>query len=377
MNLPSDHRPLRLAMYTDSASWGGAEVCLSTLVTHLDAGVEITILGPHSDVIERVGADRELARIAVPGVRNKFDIAGMTKLRAAIAGASPDVLHVNLNTLWSGQYAILAASTIPRLPIVAVEHCAVVSTSVMSRRLKHFTSARLAAHVAVGERVRDQIEQLIGLRPSTMRTIHNGVGISEPIRGHRVTDALVIGTVARLDKAKGIDVLIRAVARLDDGHLVVIGDGEERHALEQLSRAEGLADRVHFLGWCEDPARFISGFDIFALPSRLEAFPLTILEAMAASLPVVATNVGSVSEAVLDGHTGVLVGVDDEDGLVAALGRLATDPIKRRTMGDAGRLEVQRKFSASVMASTYMQLYEEVRQPDPPGHRRHKVEVHP
>jgi glycosyltransferase involved in cell wall biosynthesis len=156
-----------------------------------------------------------------------------------------------------------------------------------------------------------------------------------------------------------MDVLLRSLAEIPGAGLVVVGDGPERESLERWAQALGLSDRVCFQGWQKDARRHLTTFDVFALASRFEGFPLVIVEAMLAGLPVVATNVGSVSEAVLDQRTGVLVDSENAAALTAALGSLLADPELRRRMGAEGRERAQ-VFTPVAMARAFEDLYQEL-----------------
>src|SRR5205823_4013374 len=136
---------------------------------------------------------------------------------------------------------------------------------------------------------------------------------SRPVRrdrgaaGPRRADGPVIGAIGRLAPEKGYDLAIHALRDLPEATLVLVGDGSERERLEAIARELGVAERVQFTGWSDEPRRYLPGFDAFVLPSRQEGFPLAVVEAMLAGLPVVAADVGSVSEAVVDEETGYLV----------------------------------------------------------------------
>jgi glycosyltransferase involved in cell wall biosynthesis len=175
----------------------------------------------------------------------------------------------------------------------------------------------------------------------------------------RSFDGPVVGSLGRLERQKGFDVLLRAMAEVPEARLVIVGDGDERAALESLAERLDLGSRVRFEGWHEEPRRWLTTFDVFALPSRLEGFPLSIVEAMLAKLPVVATPVGSVAEAVRDGETGLLVSPEDPVALARALRELVGDEARRSAMGTLGR-ERAKAFTADAMIAAYQALYDEV-----------------
>ena len=122
-----------------------------------------------------------------------------------------------------------------------------------------------------------------------------------------------------------------------------------------------MADRAHFVGWSDEPRRHLEALEVFVLPSRFEGFPLAVVEAMLAELPVVASDVGAVREAVLDGRTGLLVPRDDPEALAAAVRELLADPARRRAMGAAGRTLALERYTAAAMARRFESLYDELR----------------
>jgi len=175
-----------------------------------------------------------------------------------------------------------------------------------------------------------------------------------------------IGTACRLVPVKDLMTLVGALVRLRDDmpdvHLEIAGDGPERARLESEVAARGLSGAVTFLGWRADIRAVMSGWDVFGLPSREEAFPIAALEAMALGLPVVASAVGGVPELVLDGQTGWLVPPGDPDALAQRLGALLLDPELRRAMGAAGRDHVRWHFSVEQMVNAIAQIYDRVLQ---------------
>ena len=179
----------------------------------------------------------------------------------------------------------------------------------------------------------------------------------------------MIGCLGRFSPEKGLDVLLRALPELEGVTAVLVGDGPERAHLEELARELGVADRVVLPGWQDEPAAQLRAFDVLVSPSRSEALPLAIVEAMLAGLPVVATDVGSVSEAVVAGETGLLVAPEDAAALAEAILTLRDDPDARRRMGERGRQLAGERFTPEAMAQAFEALYREIR-PDRPRLRR-------
>jgi glycosyltransferase involved in cell wall biosynthesis len=142
-------------------------------------------------------------------------------------------------------------------------------------------------------------------------------------------------------------------------HLVLIGDGPERAALEQLVADLELGRRVTMPGWSDEASGRLRSFDVLALPSRSEGLPLVLLEAMHAGVPIVATTVGGVPDAVEDGRSALLVPPDDVAALTSALRRLCSDEALRHRLGAAAQVE-GRRFTVEAMARSYETLYDQL-----------------
>lgn len=349
----------RLVIYSDATDRGGAEVNVATLLSALSDRISVTLLGSDPGILEWIGSHRhETQVVTLPRVRNKTDLRALWDHRRAISRLQPSIFQANLSSMASCQYALAMAETIRNLPVVAVENSVVPPPSRISRVLKRWTSARLAAHVGVGEAMSRQVEKVAGLTRHSITTIYNGVADRELRKLPRRSDGPTIGTIGRLDPIKGTDVLLRALRHVPDATAVIIGNGEERSALERLARQLGVDDRVHWTGWRDDARDHLTAMDVFVLSSHSEGTPLVVIEAMLAELPVVASGVGSVPEVVLEGETGLLVPPGDPDPLARAIRRLLDDPDRAGRMGRNGRDRALERFSPERMATEYEHLYE-------------------
>jgi glycosyltransferase involved in cell wall biosynthesis len=173
--------------------------------------------------------------------------------------------------------------------------------------------------------------------------------------------AIVIGVCAQLIPRKGHELLLRAwpelVRRVPRAHLLCFGRGPLRAPLERLVTKLDVAHRVRFVGFREDLAELLPGLDVLVHPAAREGLGLAVLEAMAAAVPVVATAVGGIVDAVRDGGEGMLVPAGDGPALVDAVERLAGDPALCLRLGTAGRTRAEREFSVASMADRYAELY--------------------
>ncbi len=178
---------------------------------------------------------------------------------------------------------------------------------------------------------------------------------------------LIVGTVAGLRKIKNLPRLVRAFAGIENeaARLVIVGDGPEREAVMAEASRLGIVDRVHLPGFIVDPARYMGLFDIFALSSDSEQFPISLVEAMAAGLPVATTAVGDIAQMVPDENRKFIVPVEEENSLAAALRQLAGDRALRDRLGRANRAKARAEFDEAAMIRSYSRLYgEAIGRPD-------------
>ncbi len=225
--------------------------------------------------------------------------------------------------------------------------------------------------IAVSEATREAYLKRYWERPERVVTIHNGIATPEPKLGRAQTraalgiapDALVVAIVAVLRKGKGHDVAVQAIARLRERFpgltLLIVGDGPERAQIETL--ASSLGKSAIFTGHRGDVAELLGAVDVLLHPTSMDAFPTVLLEACAASLPVLATRVGGIPEIVRDEHNGLLLDMPTNAAAVAAkLERLLGDTQLRARMGVAARARFEHEFSAEQWAKRLRGLYDEV-----------------
>ncbi|HET8578264.1 MAG TPA: glycosyltransferase [Methylomirabilota bacterium] len=233
--------------------------------------------------------------------------------------------------------------------------------------LERWLAGMTYAVVHVSESQSREAEPL-GLAPAGhTRVIVNGVD-AERVRALRALSraelglepgALVAGTIARFDPVKGLEVLLDAFARLPgpDARLLIVGDGPRAGRLRARARELGIERRVVFGGVVPEAARCLPAVDLYVSASRGEGLPLSLLEAMACGVPIVATRVAGHIDAVEDGVTGLLVPVDDPAALASAMAALLADPARRARLGAAGRRRVEERFSVERMTDELAALY--------------------
>ena len=229
----------------------------------------------------------------------------------------------------------------------------------IERRTAHLSAA--IVNVSAYERGL-AIEHRIG-SPELHRTIHNGMpDVPAELLAHPRVEPCRIVMVARFEEPKDHDTLLQALAGLRHlpWSLDLVGDGPRETAVRKLAETLRLAGRVHFRGAVRSAAAALAQAQIFVLSSRSEGFPRSILEAMRAGLPVVASDVGGVAEAVRDGRTGYVVPRQSVECLQAALESLIRDPFRRAGFGAAGRRDYQRNFTFDRMFAETLAVYEQV-----------------
>jgi glycosyltransferase involved in cell wall biosynthesis len=171
--------------------------------------------------------------------------------------------------------------------------------------------------------------------------------------------APLIVAVGRLVELKGYHVLIRALARIADAHLWIVGEGEERPGLEALARELGLSARVHLLGWRADPAPYLAAADVVCLPSIHETLGNAVLEGWTAGKPVVASRAPGPSWLIQDGVSGLLADKGNPESLASALARVIADPALGRALAGAALIALRERFSEEAICRDYMRLFVE------------------
>ena len=233
----------------------------------------------------------------------------------------------------------------------------------LSGQIESYLTERVGIAASRVERICNGVDTL-RFRPASARQAVAGSPFDDP-------DAVIVGTVGRLQTVKDQLNLVRAVAiaRGQGGagarlRLIIAGDGPQRAEVEAEIAATGIGDITWLAGARSDVPEIMRALDIFALPSQAEGISNTILEAMASGLPVVATDVGGNAELVVEGETGALVPAQDPHAMAQAFLRYTADAALRQSHGAAGRRRVERNFSIDNMVARYTRLYEQLLRPN-------------
>ena len=349
------------------AEVGGAQSYVAALLPALAERYEVVLAahgeGPLLDVAARVGA-RFVPLEHVRRPINPFhDLAGLVELGRLMRRERPWIVHASSSK--AGVLGRLAAVA-TRVPVrfFTVHGWAFSAYSGLASRL-YRVADRLMAPLTTVTICVSETELADGVEAGTCRAersvvIHNAVDVAAAPRSRHDRPAPRLIAVGRLKAPKDFLTLIRALTALPDVpfEVLIVGDGPDREDLETEIRGLGLESRVRLAGERSDVAELLAGSDVFVLSSRSEGLPVSVLEAMAAELPVVASDVGGVSELVVDGETGMLVPPDNETALAAALGRLVENRELRKTLGAAGRARAGELFDLDAFRRAHVELYD-------------------
>lgn len=358
-------------MITRSDSIGGAQLHVQELARALqDAGHVVMVFvggdGPFVARLHEIGVPVWPIPDLVREINPIAEVRALAQLRAALRSFNPELITTHSSKAgWFGR----ALGSIMRVPVLSTVHGWLFTPGKLSpaeqvTRFAEWSTAPLAdAIMTVSESdKRLGVEHGIA-RAEAFRVVHNSVPDVEPaLRADPGVSPPRLVMVARLAAPKDPITMLHALARLRelDWSCELIGDGPDRRAVEAAVRETRLQDRVALLGTRDDVPERLAAAQVFMLVTKREGFPISVLEAMRAGLPVVASDVGGISEAVLDGETGTLVPPSTVPELAAALEPLIRDPQLRREWGQAGRARFVEEFGFETHVRRAWAMYAEV-----------------
>lgn len=366
-------RPARILHVINTSEEGGGARHLLQLVSGLDpsAFAPVVATTDHGPLVGRLEA-ASVEVVDVDMMRGRFDPRPVARLRRLLRRGF-DLVH--LHGTRAGFFGALALRGVePRPRVIYTVHglsCsrrAPAPVCAFFRSIERFVARRADRVISVSDRDR-RLGVETGIFPADRTTsIPNGIdlrafppSLPEPFSRQGVVE---IVTIARLVPQKGIRFLVEAARRVADRHpearFTVFGDGPERPGLEARVARLGLGDHLRFAGVATDAAGDLGFYDLFVLPSLWEGMPISLLEAMAAGRPVVATAVSGSTELVIDGETGVLVPPADPEALASAIEGLLRDRKGAVAMAAAARDRVRRDFSVDRMISSTAEIYRDL-----------------
>jgi glycosyltransferase involved in cell wall biosynthesis len=365
-------RRIRVVQVLATGTNGGAQEHLFGLVTRMDASrydVSIVALSPGSAVrkLQRAG-------FAVLVIDEPDDAIAVGALAAHLAEVRADVVHAHMYRAETvATRAVIALGEIGhRQPyVVSTVHSSRVRSAEDRQTLRDLTP-HMDQLIAVSRMIERKIHDE-GRTGAPVRLIYNGVDLSRydhqepcctlPEEYGMEPGSQIVGVVARLEPEKGHPTLLEAwplvLRAVPDAYLLIVGEGSRRETLEALARELRVAHRVVFTGRRDDVPAVTAALDVAVLPSYREAQGLSILEAMALSRPVVASNVGGIPEMITDGETGLLVPPHDAEALATGIIRLLRDHPFADTIGRAGHDLVHDRFCIELMVSAVQTIYDD------------------
>jgi glycosyltransferase involved in cell wall biosynthesis len=366
-------RRIRVAFCLDSFAIGGTELNAVRTAEALDPDrTELSIFhlqthGPLRSRYERLGVS--MTHVPIPNLYSPRTAVQGMRLARLLRRENVDVVHSH--DIYCNIFAVPWARIFSGCSIIASRRWwyeaprpELVTVNRWSYRLAHRVLANsngVAGLLAREEGVpRKKIVEIPNfLSGNAFEVANKAVRVAQRRAWGLPDGAFAVGIVARLSPVKNHALLLKAVAQLDARfHLIVIGDGPSRTGLEETTRRLGIESRVHFAGEMVSPHNLHQFLDVSVLCSLSEGFPNSLIEAMAAARPVVATSVGGVTDAVTHGVTGILVPVDDPAPLVDALRMLEADSLLRTRLGEAGREAARMKFRQEIVIEKLSALYE-------------------
>jgi glycosyltransferase involved in cell wall biosynthesis len=360
-----------LQLISSGGYYGAENMLLNLCASQQKAACENSLMlfynvhAPNVEFYER--ARRRGLSVRMVHCQGRADWRAVRQIEECIQEDGIQLLHTH--GYKADLYGYVAARRCGK-PIVATCHNWVGGTAALGiyNHLDRMALKRFQSLAAVSDSVAQRLLDS-GVAAKKIRTIANGIDVelferARPSAVFEFDGNKVIGMVARLDLQKGFEYLLRATRELCATFpalkVVIVGEGPDRQAIENMVQRFGLQSNVILAGQHSDMPGIYAAMDVFVLPSLNEGLPMTILEAMAASRPVIATRVGAIPKVIKDGETGLLVDPADVDGLRNALSHLLTDSDLCRRIGSAGHDWVSRNYTSEAMALKYRQMYDEV-----------------
>jgi glycosyltransferase involved in cell wall biosynthesis len=347
---------------------GGASIHVRDLARGVreighEALVFIGGTGPVTELLAEAGVPFRSLQYLQRSIHPWRDLRGFNELGASLRAFRPDL--ISTHTAKAGWIGRGVARRL-RIPVVYTPHGWAIADRIGATSGLVFTTAeRLAARWSDAIVCVCEYERQLAIKKRVavhfkLHVIHNGVrDVGPELRARPGASPCRLVSIARFEAPKDHVTLLRALAsfRNQSWEIHLIGGGPLEREARRLTAELGLIDQVRFLGEMRDPTRSVADAQLFVLSSRSEGFPRSILEAMRAGLPVIASDVGGVPEAVTAGETGYLVEPGSVQGFVEALNVLMNNGLERQRMGSAGRLKYETNFRFERMLDTTLAVY--------------------
>lgn len=359
---------MRILQVVPTSGAGGAEQIVLSLAKSLkENGSDVAVASPGSDpyLFQKL-KESDIKAFPLATQDRKWQIFEIAKV---IKTFRPDIIHSHM---FDANLPSTLASLISRKPIILTIHSTVYELETWKRKLINALLSRCVSQVvAVSKAVALKLNSA-GVPANKIICIYNGVDVSQFMGDSKnkfrqelciPDDSRLMGMVANLRPAKDHEMAIKAAAmvikKVPKTHFMMVGDGVDKtaQALMRLREYLGVSRNVHFLGFREDIPNVLKSLDLFVLASKVEGLPVSIIEAMAAGLPVVASNVGGIAELIEEGITGFLVPPGDYNRLAEKIKVILQNPTLAKSMGIEGRKKILNNFSLEAMKNAYYSLY--------------------
>ena len=358
------------SLHIDTArTWRGGQNQVLVTIMGLRALGHRTLLVAHPNGELRQRAKEGLDLIAL-APKTEMDLSAAWRLSRLIKQVGADVIHAHDPHGVAMAALALSMSTLPaKPPLIASRR---VDFRMKGNTLSRWKYRQVDCFICASDAIRKLLLS-DGVEPSRAVTVHEGIDLERvesapPAKLHEEFwlphHAPIVGNVAALVPHKGQRHLIEAATlvlrQVPDARFVIAGEGELRDSLERMIKENRLEKHVVLAGFRPDVVSLHKAFDIFAMSSVTEGLGTSLLDAMAAGKPIVATTAGGIPEVVVDGETGFLVPPRDHRAMADALVKLLKDAELRKRMGDAGLLRARKKFGADRMVQETLKVYKRV-----------------
>jgi glycosyltransferase involved in cell wall biosynthesis len=366
---------VKITFYAHPKVYGGLMRHIELLSKELSVKHQVGLIIPSAIQREFPSGEAPLARLDLSFhiVKGKWDWRGWFRLFRFLKKTRPDIFHLHLASPGESTLPILA-SHFAGIPVtVTTEHSPSYFPleKFYSKWIKQFSQRFVNLSIALSESGQQLLIRKYAVDPEKMRVVYNGVPIQKslPEEEKRVVreslgirkGSSVITAISEITEKKGVDLLIQAVEPLIQKklpvQLLVIGEGPLKRELQNRYRQFVESHDIHFLGYQKDVRSYLSISDLFVLPSLGEELPFSILESMAAKVPVIATDVGGIPEIIKHGENGWIVKPGDAHELTAALSYLMNDKTMVQQLAANALRLVQTKFSLSAMVEQTEEIY--------------------
>jgi glycosyltransferase involved in cell wall biosynthesis len=368
----ADRDPFTILYVITDLETGGVPLHLYRLATHVQRhghAVHVTCLGPPGPVSD------QLLNAGTPttacGARGVWDLWALYRLRKIIRKIRPDIVHAMLFHANMACRAMALTGALPRRRLICE-----IQTVEIERRwhllVDRFTQRATRFVVGNSPSVADHLARHARIDPTRLVLVHGGID-ARPYREAQpasraefelADDVPLLIWTGRLDPVKGLDDLVDAVARVNRTQpvqLLLVGDGEQREALQLAVRESGASDHIRFAGRRDDVPQLLRMADAFVFPSLTEGLPNALLEAMAAGLPVIATDVPGNRDLIEANATGLLVPARDRAALADAIVKIMNDKSLAERLTANGTAAIDTRFDIAYAYAGYLALYARTR----------------